>query len=127
MRPGDARRVGVKVCCSPIDVPAGAEETIVFYDAVERKLKVDTSRSSLGEGPKSVEGGPLDLGPGEALILRVFVDRSVVEVFANDRQAVMRRIYPTRADSVSVCLFSEGADVVIESLRAWDMAPSNPW
>jgi len=123
VRLGEAQRVGVKVCCSS----SGEEETVVFYDAVERKLKIDTSCSSLGDGPKSVEGGPLDLGPDEVLRLRIFVDRSVVEVFANDRQAVMRRIYPTRADSVSVCLFSEGADVVVESLRAWDMAPSNPW
>jgi len=127
VRPGAAQRVGLKVCCSPAGVMDDAEETAVFYDAVERELKVDTSRSSLGEGPKSVEGGPLDLGPDEVLKLRVFVDRSVVEVFANDRQAVMRRIYPTRADSVSVCLFSVGADVVAERLQAWDMIPSNPW
>jgi sucrose-6-phosphate hydrolase SacC (GH32 family) len=38
----------------------------------------------------------------------VFVDKSVVEVFANDgRQAVMRRIYPSRADSVGVKPFSK--------------------
>jgi len=43
--------------------------------------------SSLGEGPKSVEGGPFELNPDESLNLRVFVDKSVVEVFANDRQA----------------------------------------
>jgi beta-fructofuranosidase len=121
VRSGEAKRVGVKVCCSPPGAPTGAEETVLFYDAVERKLKIDTSRSSLGEGPKSVEGGPLDLGPDEVLKLRVFVDRSVVEVFANDRQAVMRR------NSVSVCLFSEGADVVVERLQAWDMTPSVPW
>jgi len=127
VRPGGAQWVGVKVCCSPPGASDEAEETVVFYDAVERKLKIDTSRSSLGEGSKSVEGGPLDLGPDEVLKLRVFVDRSVVEVFANDRQAVMRRIYPTRGDSVSVCLFSVGADVVVERLQAWDMAPSNPW
>jgi len=54
------------------------------------------------------------------------VDRSVVEVFANDRQAVMRRIYPSRADSLGVTLFSLGGAAVVTALEAWDMAPANP-
>ena len=118
-----ATHFGVKVCCSP----DGQEETAVFYDAVEKKLKVDTTHASLGEGPKSIEGGPFELKQGEPLKLRVFVDRSVVEVFANDRQAVMRRVYPTREDSLGVTLFSRGADAAATLVEAWDMAPANPW
>jgi beta-fructofuranosidase len=118
-----ATQFGVKVCCSP----DGEEQTLVFYDAVEKKLRIDTTCSSLGEGPKSVEGGPLDLKQGEPLRMRVFVDRSVVEVFANDRQAVMRRIYPTRKDSSGVILYSRGGAARVRSLAAWDMAPANPW
>ena len=83
----------MKVCRSP----DGEEETLVYYDAVEKKLKVDTTKSSLTEGPKSIEAGPFELKAGEPLKLRVFVDKSVVEVFANGRQAVMRRVYPSRA------------------------------
>jgi beta-fructofuranosidase len=123
IEPGEAERTGVEVCCSP----GGEEATVVFYDAGDQKLKIDTTRASLGEGPKSVEGGPLALAEGEPLTLRVFVDRSVVEVFANDRQAVMRRIYPTRSDSTGVRLFSRGGDARVRRLRAWDMSPSNPW
>ncbi|MHC4616831.1 MAG: glycoside hydrolase family 32 protein [Planctomycetota bacterium] len=118
-----AKQFGVKVCASP----DGQEETLVFYDAKHKKLKIDTQKSSLGEGPKSVEAGPLDLKAGETLKLRVFVDKSVVEVFANDRQAVMRRIYPTREDSVNVVLFSKGGSVRVPRLEAWDMMPSNPY
>ena len=114
---------GVKVCCSP---DAG-EHTLVFYDAAEKKLKIDTTRSSQGEGPKSVEAGPPELRPGEPLKLRVFVDRSVVGAFANDRQAVMRRIYPTREDSLGVALFSREGAAKVTLVEAWDMAPSNPW
>ena len=123
MRLGGAAQAGVKVCCSP----DGAEETLVYYDAVEKKLKVDTTRSSLGEGPKLVEGGPLALGEGEPLKLRVFVDRSIIEVFANDRQAVTRCIYPTRPDSLGVSLFCQGGPVEAPSVQAWEMAPANPW
>jgi sucrose-6-phosphate hydrolase SacC (GH32 family) len=37
----------------------------------------------------------LALKPGEPLNLRVFVDKSIVEIVASEgRQAMMRRIYP---------------------------------
>jgi len=123
MVPSGAQQFGVKVCASP----DGQEQTLVFYDANDKKLKVDTQRSSLGQGPKSVEAGPLELAPGEPLKLRVFVDKSVVEVFANDRQAVMRRVYPTRKESVGVVLFSKGGSARVTRLQAWDMMASNPY
>ncbi|MHC4250433.1 MAG: GH32 C-terminal domain-containing protein, partial [Planctomycetota bacterium] len=118
-----AKRFGVKVLCSPED----DEETLLFYDAEEKKLKVDTTRSSLKVETGSVEAGPFELRADERLKLRVFVDKSVVEVFANDRQAVMRRVYPSRADSVGVALFSEGAPANVPRTEAWRMMPSNPY
>jgi len=119
----DAQRFGLKVCCSP----GGEEQTLIYYDAVQKKLKVDTGKSSLRAGPKSVEAGPFELGADEPLRLRVFVDKSVVEVFANGRQAVMRRIYPSRKDSVGVVLFSNGGTASVPTIQAWDMMPSNPY
>jgi len=118
-----ARQFGIKVCCSP----GGEEQTPIFYDAVEKKLKIDTTKSSLTEGAKSVEAGPFGLPADEPLRLRVFVDKSVVEVFANGRQAVMRRIYPSRPDSIGVKLFSNGGPAEVRALRAWEVAPSNPY
>ena len=124
MNAKDAKQCGVKVCCSP----GGEEQTSIYYDATDKKLKVDTTKSSATEGPKNVEAGPFELKAGELLKLRVFVDKSVVEVFANDgRQAVMRRIYPSRADSVGVKLFSTGGPASVAALEAWEMAPSNPF
>jgi beta-fructofuranosidase len=119
----DAQRFGLKVCCSP----GGEEQTLIYYDAVQKKLKVDTSKSSLRAGPKSIEAGPFELTADELLRLRVFVDKSVVEVFANGRQAVMRRIYPSRKDSVGVALFSNGGAANVSTLQAWEMSPSNPY
>ena len=88
---------------------------------------MDTNKSSLGDGPRTIEGGPLELAADEPLKLRVFVDKSVVEVFANGRQAVMRRIYPSREDSLGVALFSRGGAATAATLEAWDIAPSNPY
>ena len=117
----DASAYGVKICVSP----DGHEATSVFYDAQEKLLKVDTRRSGPHDTPKAVEAGPLELKPGERLKLRVFVDRSVVEVFANGRQAVARRIYPARPDSVGVRLFSRDARAHVHTFEAWEIAPSN--
>jgi len=119
----DAKQFGLKVCRSP----SGEEGTVISYDAAEKKLKVDTSKSSLTEGPKGVEAGPFELKPGEPLKLRVFIDKSVVEVFANGRQAVMRRVYPSREDSIGVAAFSTGGPASLATVEAWDMMPSNPY
>ncbi len=120
--PGTAKQCGVKVRCSP----DGEEETLIYYDAEEKKLKIDTTKSSLTSDIKAVEGGPFELNDGELLTLRIFIDKSIVEVFANDRQAVMRRIYPSRKDSVDVKLFSRGGTSKAILVEAWDMMPSNP-
>ncbi|KAK5020726.1 hypothetical protein BJ546DRAFT_1079123 [Cryomyces antarcticus] len=42
----------------------------------------------------------------EPLHFDVFVDGSLVEIFINDRFALTSRIYPTRADALSIALFS---------------------
>lgn len=118
-----ATQYGVKVCCSA----DGAEETLVYYDAAEKKLKVDTRKSG-PEGTKRIEAGPFALKKGESLKLRVYVDKSVVEVFANDgRQAVTRRIYPSADNAANIALFSNGGAARATALKAWTMMPSNPY
>ncbi len=123
IEPLGATRCGVKVCCSP----DGAEETRVGYDAEAGRLFIDTRRSSQGMGKRVVEGGPFSLAPGELVSLRVLVDQSVVEAFANNRQGVLRRIYPSREESVGVRLFSAGGAARFHRVTAWKMMPANPF
>jgi beta-fructofuranosidase len=61
------------------------------------------------------------LSHGEPLRLRVFIDHSVVEVFANDKQYAAVRVYPGRDDSVGVSLRSQGASCVLRALDAWQL------
>ena len=68
------------------------------------------------------ESASFYIAPNEPLKLRVFVDKSVVEVFVNGRQCVAMRVYPGREDSLGVSLRSQGADAEIRSLDAWQMA-----
>ncbi|ORZ22493.1 glycosyl hydrolase [Absidia repens] len=62
----------------------------------------------------------------EPLNLRIFVDNSLVEVFANERMAVSTRIYPTHDDSIGMSLRLP-SDVTVTKLdvysidfTAWD-------
>jgi len=67
------------------------------------------------------ESGPLRLLPGENLQLRIFIDKSVVEVFANGKQCVAMRVYPGLEESVGVSLRSQGKDSKLISLDSWQM------
>ena len=73
-------------------------------------LQIDVSESSTRDDvwARSAEIGPLALAQDELLELRVFIDRSVIEVFANDRQCLTVRVYPGRDDSRGVSLIRKG-------------------
>ena len=70
---------------------------------------------------RAPETGPVFLEGSEPLKLRVFIDRSVVEVFVNGRQCVAMRVYPGREDSLGVSLRSQGNNAALKSLDAWRM------
>ena len=117
---GTAQSVGLKVCTSP----NGEEETSIYYDAASNQLKVDTTRSGEGETTGVLEEAPFELMDNETLNLRVFVDKSVVEVLANGRQAIARRIYPHREDSRGERIFSKDGNARLR-LKGWQMAAAN--
>jgi beta-fructofuranosidase len=122
IEPAAAKRVGLKVRAAA----DGKEETLLYYDAERKELVFDAARSG-ATGRTIVERAPLALAKGEALHLRVFVDKSIVEVYANDRQSIGRRVYPTQSDSQGIALFAEGGEATFQQVRAWEMAPSNPY
>ena len=85
---------------------------------MQSMLTLDTSYSSTLAGALSrpPETAPIVLEQDEPLRLRVFIDRSIVEVFANGRQCVAARVYPGRDDSVGVSLKAQGSDATLRSL-----------
>ena len=89
----------------------------------ESLLTLDTSYSSSLPGAlsRAPETAPLLLEEGETLRLRIFIDRSIVEVFANGKQCVAARVYPGREDSVGVSLRAQGSGALLRSLSAWQM------
>ena len=105
---------GLKVRFSPDN----SEQTLITYDRVTQILSIDRKNSSLEDAvARDIHTTPFKLLPGEPLRLHIFLDCSVVEVFANDRVAMATRIYPTRSDSLGV----EVASGHLTSLEAWEM------
>lgn len=52
--------------------------------------------------------------------MRIFIDKSMNEVFANDRQAVVAwHLYDPQ--DVNIRLFSQGADTTVSNLSPWKM------
>ncbi|MBC8075861.1 MAG: glycoside hydrolase family 32 protein [Chloroflexales bacterium] len=102
--------------------PDEAEQTRISYDPTLCQLIVDRTQSSLNLATdRNAHVAPLTLSPDEPLRLRVFLDRSVLEVFANERVSITSRIYPTRADSQGVALLAERGDAQLLGLDAWQM------
>lgn len=86
-------------------------------------VSINSTHSTTADGVlvRPPETAQVDLLPEEPLRLRVFLDRSVVEVFVNGRQCLTARVYPDRDDSVGVSLRSLGSDAKLTSLDAWQM------
>ena len=120
IKPGKATRIGVKVRRSP----GGEEETVIAIDRKANTLTLDPTRASLSPEVvgKGIQVAPFEIELDKMLELRIFIDRSVVEVFANGRQCVTKRVYPSRPDSLGVQLFAEGGEAKVHCLEAWEMA-----
>ena len=86
-------------------------------------ISLDNTRSSILPDVRTrpPETAQVALEKGEPLKLRVFIDKTIVEVFANGKQCVALRVYPGRADSVGVSLRAQGKEAQLRSLDAWQM------
>ncbi len=129
--PQGASMVELNVLRSP-----GAEERTLITFLPERGLRdrrrgrplpgvisLDNTRSSIlpDVHTRPPETAEVALEKGEPLRLRVFIDRTIVEVFANGKQCVALRVYPGREDSVGVSLRAQGQEARLRSLDAWQM------
>ncbi len=97
-------------------------ETLVGFDAVRKEVFVDRTRSGEISFSKDFPGRhAASLEKGVSVKLHVFVDRSSIEVFANDGERVLSdRIYPPPGGD-GVELYEKGAGGTVVQLRIWDL------
>ncbi len=96
-----------------------AERTAIRYTR-ESGLVVDRAASSRrGVGAAGLQRMPAT--PYDApLSLRAFLDRSVLELYANGRHCLTSRVYP-EPESTGVSVAAEGGRAAVESLSAWKL------
>jgi len=77
-----------------------------------------------GRGKKTLNVGyikpPFELKEGEDLTLRIFIDKNMIEVFANDRQAALAW-HEYDPQNLHVSLFSNGGDLRVKNVSAWQL------
>jgi beta-fructofuranosidase len=82
----------------------------IIYDNIAHKLRA------------GAHAGDFQLLPGEEeLQLRVFLDRSVLEVYANGRAALTTRVYPEPYDSVAVSVAAKSRAAQLHRLDVWNL------
>ena len=102
--PTKAKRFGVHVYCDK-------------NGAAGFSMMIEPEAKTLTLGGMKV---PFELTADEDLTLRVFLDKSMIEVFANDRQAAVAS-HSYAPENLGVSLVSEGGDVMVKEVKGWKM------
>ena len=123
IKPSNAIEFGIKVFCDKdnqngIEIFYSADRMIVSVGDGKDERKPYGSSHAYGEAP-------FELLQDEDMNLRIFLDRPLVEVFINERQALVdRKIH--NPEDIGICLFCNGGDIKAD-VTGWKMAPANQW
>lgn len=115
------------------DVKGDTLELIVEFepgDAKEFGVRLRRSEDRARSVTIQCGGGRIDLAGAKAPLeakgvvqLRVLLDRSVVEVFADGGRTCMTRVVKTQAEDLGVEVFASGGKARLKSLEAWSLKP----
>ncbi|HEY5823886.1 MAG TPA: glycoside hydrolase family 32 protein, partial [Cyclobacteriaceae bacterium] len=109
-----AEEVGVRV------LKSGEEETIIGYDAVKEELFLDRTRSgNVTFHPDFPSIERVKLKPINGKInLHIFIDHSLIEVFANNgEQVISDQVFPTKDDAKVETYSKDGAPKI--AMKGW--------
>lgn len=106
-----------------LESPNGEEKTTIRYNALAGEIFVDRSKSSISdEVHKSILISSLKKENGQSLNIRIFVDHSIIEVFADSEVCISTRIYPTLKSSENISLeLNKGNELIIQKFSLWKM------
>jgi beta-fructofuranosidase len=107
--------------------PDQTECTTIRYDSAGETLTLDGSQSSIDpDVDHPTVAAHLSPDHTGVVWFRVFVDRSVLEVFIADQVCITHRLYPKREDSVGLSFQVRKGSAVALRLAAWKLAPIWP-
>ncbi|MNW57139.1 Levanase precursor [compost metagenome] len=102
------------------------EETVIGYNVTEQSLFVDRSKSGKTDfNPQFSSRNKAPLAPvNKKIKLRIYVDWSSVEVFANDGQRVITDLIFPDSGSNGLELFAKGGSLRVERLKLYQLTSS---
>ena len=100
------------------------KKTLTISGSFNKKFKTDSygktpQKSYIVERKKNVKA-PFNLMNNEDLHLRVFIDKNIIEIFANDKQAIVYEHEYIR-NQPNIKIFSKDDDLFVESIQTWKM------
>ncbi len=96
---------------------AGYGEALLMYDSERSTFTLERPQAG-----RSAVGMPLEPDEDGRIHLRMYLDGSVVEVFANGHACLAGRVYPENPDGMELSLVGRSGDVQLEALDIWRMA-----
>jgi fructan beta-fructosidase len=116
LAPGDAKEIGFRLC------KGGGDETVLGITPENKEVFVDRTRSGqVSFAPEFPGRHKAALRQSSQVRLHIFLDRSSVEVFVNDGEAVLTdRIYPSPGSDGIELYSTEGQGKVL-SLSIWKL------
>jgi beta-fructofuranosidase len=121
----NAGKCGIKVLQSP----DSREETSIYYDSANKKLKMDVSKSTLNDrfkwnrtstDTRNNLRNHFEIN-GETLKLHIYIDKSLIEVFANDKNSITRFVHPSLLQSNGMEVFADNGKTKVKSLEIWKL------
>lgn len=103
------------------------EKVVMQYDPAAATLSFDRTQSGItdfSEGFPAVTVTPTHEASGR-IALRIFVDRSSIEVFGNDGRFVMTNLVFPRTPYTALSVSAEGGNAKIENLRIYSLKSDN--
>jgi len=97
----------------------GREQTVLAYDAAAGEVTFDRTLS--GAGKQGISAYRLRRDASNTLELRVFLDRSTLELFVNDGEAAMTGFVFPAPDSRGVRHFAKGGAAAITRIDFWKL------
>jgi beta-fructofuranosidase len=98
-----------------------AEVTQLIVDLRNNSITIDRDLSSVDNlGVDAPDSGSFHLLPDEDLDITIFVDKSIIEIFVNDRFTMTSRVYPSSETSNGLSCNMGGISEENITIKLWD-------
>jgi fructan beta-fructosidase len=116
--PGDAAESGLRIA-------TGDDEWTTFgYEAATRSVFIDRSHSGrMDDDPRFTGRRRAPRTRGGPITLRVFVDASSIEVFADDGELTLTELVFPTGDRRQLLVYASRGEARLESVAVWALAP----